>query len=394
MRLILRFIFKINAGCRRKFIRNLVIKGVGTLRTFRRRKKNGGHFPAFHFISITNRCNLACQGCWVSRSDEGTDLPLDRIDAIIAEGKRNKSYFYGLLGGEPLLYPQLFDIVSNHSDCYFQLFTNGLLLDDTVADRILECGNVTPLISLEGNQTAADIRRGGSDVYRQTVDAIKRCTSRGIITGVAMSVCKSNYDMALDRSFLKELWKMGVVYLWYYIYRPVGENPCYELALESDQIESLRRFMIDERKSQPLIIVDSYWNADGAPFCPAAEGLSHHINPAGYVEPCPVLQFSHDKIGKDTDINAFYNQGAFLPSFKRALCDKTDGCILMEDPKWLADYIIKSEAINTSNRKHYINMLGDAPTLCSHSVASSIKEKSFFYRFAKRHAFFGMGAYG
>ena len=66
----------------------------------------------------------------------------------------------------------------------------------------------------------------------------------------------------------------------------------------------------------------------------------------------------------------------------------------MEDPKWLADYIIKSEAINTSNRKHYIKQLGEAPMLCSHSVAQLIEEKSFFYRFAKRHAFFGMGAYG
>jgi MoaA/NifB/PqqE/SkfB family radical SAM enzyme len=39
------------------------------------------------------------------------------------------------------------------------------LLDDAVAARMRELGNVTPLISIEGVGEAGDERRGGRDVF-------------------------------------------------------------------------------------------------------------------------------------------------------------------------------------------------------------------------------------
>lgn len=38
-----------------------------------------------------------------------------------------------------------------------------------------------------------------------------------LITGVTISVCKSNIDMALSEKFVCMLHDMGVIYLWYYI---------------------------------------------------------------------------------------------------------------------------------------------------------------------------------
>nr|NQU89910.1 radical SAM protein [Bacteroidota bacterium] len=360
---------------------------------FQKRKMIGELFPAFQFISVTNDCNLRCQGCWVSKGEQAGSLNIDQIHAVINESKKHGSYFFGILGGEPLMYPSLLEIFRKHPDCYFQLFTNGTLLHDRIASDLRKIGNVTPLISLEGDEEVADIRRGANHVYKRTLSAIETATKHKLITGVAVSVCKSNLKMAVSDDFVQMLAKKGILYLWYYIYRPIGENPSNHLALEVAEIEKLRIFMVEGRRKFPVVLIDSYWDADGNPFCPAAEGLSHHINSDGYIEPCPVIQFASENI-KDGNLKNVYEQSDFLRDFRKRVNNKTNGCVLMEDPAWVANFAQKHHAVNSSNRAGMPEALHTAASFPSHSSCLRIPEKHFAYRFAKKRAFFGLGAYG
>jgi MoaA/NifB/PqqE/SkfB family radical SAM enzyme len=388
-----RNLLRADRKCIRKFFINLVWKGAKTFRQYDRRRRKGSAFPAFQFISVTNQCNLTCQGCWVSQQDGIRHMESPMIDRIISESNLNGSWFFGILGGEPLLYPDLTTLFKLHPQSYFQLFTNGLLLNDSVAEDLRLCANVTPLISFEGDEPTSDIRRGGSGVYNRTIRAIRTSVAHGLITGVAISVCKSNIEMALSPSFLSMLHEMGVVYLWYYIYRPAGEQPCYELALSPAEIERLRRFMVEARVKYPLVIVDAYWDADGNPFCPAAEGLSHHINPAGHIEPCPVIQYSCGTVNGES-LRTVYEKSKFLRCLKDGIHDRTSGCILMENPEWLANLASEHHAKNTSGRPDMEAQLRSGQLVCSHGGCPVIPEASRLYRFAKRRAFFGLGAYG
>jgi MoaA/NifB/PqqE/SkfB family radical SAM enzyme len=223
--------------------------------------------------------------------------------------------------------------------------------------------------------------------------AIETATRNKLITGVAISVCKSNIEMALSDEFVNLVIEKGALYLWYYIYRPSGENPQYDLALSADEIEKLRRFMVDGRKKYSIVLVDSYWDGDGKSFCPAAEGLSHHINPSGFIEPCPVIQFACENI-HDGNLTELYNKSDFLRGFRHEIHKKTSGCILMEDPIWLNEFVSKHKAQNTSNRPDLEEKLSASPCICSHGSAKQIPEKSRIYRFVKNRAFFGLGAYG
>ncbi len=382
-----------DAKCRRKFLINFGWKGLLGFQKFQKRQKKGEIFPAFQFISVTDDCNLKCQGCWVTKGEKTTRIAPEDISKIIEEGKKKGSYFYGILGGEPLMYKPLFDIFRKHSDCYFQLFTNGTLLIDSMAEELRKCGNVTPLISLEGDEVVADIRRGGTDVYKRTVEAIETAARHKLITGVAISVCKSNIDMALSDEFVNMVANKGAMYLWYYIYRPTGENPEYGLALEAHEINQLRQFLVDGRTKYPIVLVDAYWNGDGEPFCPAAAGLSHHINPSGDIEPCPIIQFAADNI-KNGNLVETYENSSFLRNFRQKVNDKTQGCILMEDPKWLHDFIVENNGKNTSNRNSELEQLLSASTVISHGSCKIIPEKNWMYRFVKKRAFLGLGAYG
>ena len=393
MGLLNNILFRTDRKCLYKFVVNMGIKGSLSFARFQKRQKKGEFFPAFNFISVTDDCNLSCQGCWVVGKEKNSRLKPEQVDRIIDETKRAGSYFFGILGGEPLLYKPLPEIFQKHSDCYFQMFTNGTLITPEVAETLRLCANVTPLISFEGDEQVADVRRGGKNVYQSANQGIENCTKAGLVTGVAISVCKSNLQMAMSPEFIQSLIDRGVAYLWYYIYRPVGLHPEYKLALSSDEIRQLRQHMVDARTIYSIAIIDTYWDADGKGICPAASGLSHHINASGFVEPCPIIQFATDHID-EKPLAELYAQSNYLADFRTEIQNKTNGCILMEDPQWLAGFVKKHKALNTSGRRGEAERLAKAPVICSHGSCEVIREKSWIYRFAKRRAFFGLGAYG
>ena len=393
MGLLKNILIRTDKRCLYKFIVNMGIKGSMSFARFQKRQKKGEFFPAFNFISITDDCNLNCQGCWVMGKEKNSRMKPEQLNRIIDETKKAGSYFFGILGGEPLLYKPLPEIFKKHSDCYFQLFTNGTLLSSEMAETLRQCANVTPLISFEGDEEVADIRRGGKNVFQSANQAIENSTKAGLVTGVAISVCKSNLKMAMAPEYINSLIDKGVAYLWYYIFRPVGQNPQYELALSKDEIRELRQHMVDARLKYSIAIIDTYWDAEGNGMCPAAAGLSHHINASGYVEPCPIIQFAAENID-DKPLDRLYAESEFLSDFRLQIQQKTKGCVVMEDPAWLAGFVDQHQAQNTSGRKDELERLRIAPETFSHGSCDVIPEKSRIYRFAKRRAFFGLGAYG
>jgi MoaA/NifB/PqqE/SkfB family radical SAM enzyme len=378
-----------------RFAWNFGWKGFWAFEHHKRRLRQGRFFPPFLFISPTNRCNLRCKGCWVQQTDPPVDLDPTVLRGLIDAGRRQGSYFYGILGGEPLLYPGLFDILAEYPDCYFQLFTNGTLLTAEVAATLARLGNVTPLISVEGLAEVSDDRRGARDVYARSMAAIEHCRRNGLVIGVASSVCRSNLAELVTEAFLADMIRRGVHYVWYYVYRPAGANPAPELALSADEIVALRRFMVDQRPRQPLLIVDAYWDHAGRALCPAAAGISHHIGPRGDIEVCPPIQFAVETVGRGGDPAQLLDTSAFLAHFRAMAAAQTRGCMLLEDPAGLARFMEREGARATSGRAGDLAALSAmCPCPSHHLPGREIPEKSAFYRFAKKHWFFGFGAYG
>ncbi|MBA7580598.1 hypothetical protein ES708_22491 [subsurface metagenome] len=64
--------------------------------------------------------------------------------------------FLTISGGEPFHYrdketgKDLWDLAKKHNDMYFQIYTNGTLLDEKTIERLAKMGNVAPAISMEG----------------------------------------------------------------------------------------------------------------------------------------------------------------------------------------------------------------------------------------------------
>ena len=274
-----------------KFVYNFGVKGVRSVELHKRRRRRGENFPPFLFISVISSCQLRCQGCWVDVAAPSQKLSLDELNRIVGDAKAHGNAYFGILGGEPFLHPQLLDLFAAHPDCYFQVFTNGQLITDDVARELARLGNVTPLISIEGSEIVSDERRGRMQVLTKTLEGLEACRRHGLLIGVATSVCQTNIEL-VSEAWLRRLIAMGVHYVWFHTYRVVGPKPNPQLALRPEQVLAVRRFIVQMRARLPIAIVDAYWDDRGEALCPMATGVSHHIGPGGHIEPCPVIQFA------------------------------------------------------------------------------------------------------
>jgi len=379
-----------------KFMYNFGWRSMKNINRFeKRQERNEPFFPAFVMISITESCNLACSGCWVSGGGKKSLTP-EQLDGIIRSCKKKGSYFFGILGGEPLMYKGLLDVMEKHPECYFQLFTNGILLTDDVVMRLKKMGNITPLISIEGLKEESDARRGKNDVYERTLAGVRACRRAKLIFGASASICKSNYNDLVNREYIELMAKEGAHYLWYYIYRPVGADPKAENALDKDQVLEFRRFIVEQRKDAPLFIIETYWDDKGNALCPGATGMSHHISPSGAVEFCPPLQMAKDFINEDaSNLVELFENSTFLADFRRLTAESSRGCILLEDPQKMVEFLEKHQAIDTTSRGSILEEYKKMTPLAGHNLeGQEIPEKNVFYRLVKKKYFFGFGAYG
>src|SRR5687768_5964316 len=125
---------------------NMGWKGMLSVQRHKSRLRRGKYFPPFLYVSIINSCNLRCQGCWVDVAAKQQTIDAAAMHRLIEEAKGYGNRFFGIVGGEPFMHPNLLEILGQHPDCYFQVFTNGHFITDEVAKELRRLGNVTPLI--------------------------------------------------------------------------------------------------------------------------------------------------------------------------------------------------------------------------------------------------------
>ena len=364
----------------------------------KRRLKKGEVFPPFLYVSIINSCNLRCQGCWVDVAAKHENIKPDAMHRLIHEAQEMGNVFFGIVGGEPFMHPQLLEILAAHPDCYFQVFTNGQFITDDVAKQIRQLGNVTPLISVEGNEIVSDERRGRPGVLSKTMEGIRNCLANKVFTGVCTSLCQTNYQDLLNERWVDKLIEMGVMYTWFHVYRPMGPDANPDLCLTPEQQLEARRFVVEMRAKKPIIIIDAYFNGEGEALCPAATGITHHINPWGGIEPCPIVQFTKESIhSTETDTRSLkdkFLQSEYLRDFRDLARTSTRGCIVLERPDLLKKLVEKHGARDGTVRGTALAEL-EAMTLRSsqYNPGHEIPEKNLLYRLAKRYWFNDFGAY-
>jgi len=389
-----RLLSSVDPNCLAKAAWNFGFKGARSVLLYRQRMKKGIYFPPFLYLSILNSCNLRCQGCWVDVEAPRNAIDLDTLNRTINDAREHGNAFFGILGGEPFMHPELLDLLAQHPDCYFQVFTNGQFITEKTARTLRQLGNVTPLVSIEGTSSVSDERRGKKDVLNRTVRGLQHCLDEKILTGVATSLCRTNIDDLLTESWLDKLISMGVHYTWFHTYRPVGPKINEGLALNLDQIKRARRFVVNMRARKPIAIVDAYYDHSGQALCPMATGISHHVSPTGHIEPCPIIQFATENIKDSRGVYETFTKSAFLKDFRDVAAQNTRGCIVLERPDLVKQLALKHGAVDTTVRQTAIAELDSMTPRRSQWVdEEEVPEKHWMYWLAKRFFYQDFGTY-
>jgi MoaA/NifB/PqqE/SkfB family radical SAM enzyme len=392
--LALRILRTTDPRCLGKFLWNFGVKGVLSIERFKRRIARGEYFPPFLYLSILNSCNLRCQGCWVDVEAERTQIDLATLNRTINDAKGHGNAFFGILGGEPFMHPELLDLLAAHPDAYFQVFTNGQFITEKVVRRLRQIGNATPLISIEGREVVSDERRGKKEVFNRTMRGLEHCLRGRLLTGVATSVCQSNIDELCSESWLRELIGRGVHYVWFHTYRPVGPKMNADLALRPEQLVEVRRFIVEMRSRMPIGIVDAYYDGAGRALCPMSTGISHHVNPRGDIEPCPIIQFAVENIRDSRGVFATMRDSAFLRDFRELSARETRGCVVLERPDLVKELVAKHGARDTTIRGTALQELeAMQPRFSQWLPGEEVPEQHWMYRWAKRVWFNDFRAY-
>jgi len=392
--LVLRTLRTADPKCIGKFLWNFGVKGMLSVERFKARLRRGEYFPPFLYVSIINSCNLRCQGCWVDVDAERSMLDLAAMNRLIDDAKAHGNSFFGLLGGEPFMHPELFEILAAHPDCYFQIFTNGQFITEKAAERLRELGNATPLISIEGRDVVSDERRGKKDVLNKTMRGLENALRARLLVGVATSVCQSNIDDLCTEAWLQELIARGVHYVWYHTYRPVGAKMNQQLALTPEQLVRVRRFIVAMRARMPIAMIDAYYDHEGRALCPMSTGISHHISPYGDIEPCPIIQFAKESVRDERGVFETIRGSEFIRDFRELSAQATRGCVVLERPDLVKALVAKHGARDTTVRQTAMAELDAmAPRFSQWLPGEEVPEQHWLYRWSKKFWFADFGAY-
>jgi MoaA/NifB/PqqE/SkfB family radical SAM enzyme len=377
---------------------NMGFKGMLSVQKHKKRLRRGEFFPPFLYVSVINSCNLRCQGCWVDVAAKQQTITPEAMRKLVREAKEMGNVFFGIVGGEPFMHPHLLEMLAEHPDCYFQVFTNGQFITDARAKQMRRLGNVTPLISVEGNEIVSDQRRGRPGVLSKTMEGLQNCLANKVFTGVCTSLCRTNIDDLLTEKWVDRLIEMGVMYTWFHVYRPMGPDACPDLCLTPQQQLTARKFVVEMRAKKPIIIVDAYYDGEGRALCPAATGISHHINPWGGIEPCPIVQFTRESIhASETDgrsLREKFLRSEFLRDFRQLAQSSTRGCIVLERPDLLKKLVEAHGAKDATVRGTALAELAAMEVRTSqYNPGHEVPEKSWLYRLAKRFWFNDFGVY-
>jgi MoaA/NifB/PqqE/SkfB family radical SAM enzyme len=345
--LIRRLARDLNPKCKNILVRDLFVNAIFKESSQSREyaDKTGFTPPWFLLLSPTMRCNLNCLGCSTRRYSKEDNLPISVIERLLNEAREMGIHFIVTQGGEMFVYEEMLDLYKKHKDMYFQVYTNGTLIDKKMAKTIARLGNVAPMISIEGFKETTD-RRRGKGVFDKAMQAMDNLKEEGCFFGASVTQTRQNSAEILQDTFFDMLIDKGCFVIWFFQFLPIGKDPDINLMAAPQQRNALRLKVEEIRNSRPLFIGD-FWN-DGHFLggCIAAGRRYLHINNKGDVEPCGFVHFSVDNI-KNKTLKEALNSEFFR--FLRSRQPFGNGnlltpCMIIDDPRVLREAVIKTGA--------------------------------------------------
>ncbi len=152
-------------------------------------------------LDVLRGCNIRCRACY---NRQGTEIrPLEELrPAMDALQARRQLSAVGIIGGEPLLHPELEDVVRElrARDLHVELFTNGVLLSDERAAALAAAGLSLVFMHVDQGQERPDLPSPSTAADRRALLADKAAllARHGIEAGLAVTGYEADADETIE----------------------------------------------------------------------------------------------------------------------------------------------------------------------------------------------------
>jgi len=328
--------------------------------------------PPIMIMSITNRCNLKCKGCFAStlgNSGRSTysKRTMESADwyRVIDQGRGLGIFTFLVAGGEPFMLPDLVDICGRNGDRIFVIFTNGTALNSDLFDKLRKTANTAVVVSVEGGEELTDERRG-EGVFEKAVRSLEALNEVGVPGGISVTITRRNFRFWSDETNLDFFINRGAKLAFFTEYIPTGEvgasvvsrSPMGDLSVEtsseqfailtSEERSYFRKRILDYKAKKPIFIVHSPGDEELFGGCVSAGKGFVHVNPYGDLTPCPVSDIATHNL-----LNSSLKEGLMSPLFKEireneGMLENGDGpCALFSHQKEVEELRKKLGAYKT-----------------------------------------------
>jgi len=152
------------------------------------------------YFYLTEGCNLRCRHCWIAPKyqSEGNSYPaldLDLFKSIIEQAKPLGLTGVKLTGGEPLLHPQINEILEyiQTQELRVTVETNGVLCTRTLANKLAACKNAFVSVSLDGADAKThEWVRSVEGCFGEAIEGLKNLVNAGLRPQVIMTIMRHN----------------------------------------------------------------------------------------------------------------------------------------------------------------------------------------------------------
>jgi radical SAM protein with 4Fe4S-binding SPASM domain len=297
--------------------------------------------------NVTLRCNLKCAHCYINAKETvlPDELSTDAAKMLIHQITEVSKPLLILSGGEPLLREDIYEIIKYGADRGLRMGmgSNGMLINDEVAQKLKDAGMWTVAISLDSSiPERHDEFRGVEGCWEHAVKAIKALKKAGIEVQVNCTVTRQNYDEVDDIMALSESLGVNNFHLFFLV--PTGRGT---------DIEDITPEMYEEMIKSTLAKTTKY-KLNVKPSCApqfmrvakdqgvdmsrwvrgCMAGLYYcRIYPSGEVTPCPYMPVTLGNIREQSFKDIWFNSEVFraLRDFdqlkgKCGLCEHREVC--------------------------------------------------------------------
>jgi len=297
--------------------------------------------PTTCTLQVTARCQLNCFHCSAARyrAPDREELSTEELKSVIRQSEELGVYNIVLTGGEPLLHPDLFELIEyvDRDRAQPLMFTNGLLITDEKARQLAAAGLYAAMVSIddpraEMHETLRCVKGG----FEKAIEGARRLIGEGVLVGISTYASPEDVNEGRVEEMIELTREIGAEEITIFDLVPTGKLLGTEVDGLLSHDDKERLIAIEEeyngREGYPHVITQAKVNGPKGTGC-FAGFIQFYMTAYGDINPCDFTPLTFGNV-RDESLAEIWDRMQEHPAY----CERCDHC-RMQDAQFRARYI-------------------------------------------------------